>query len=55
MFPSLMSGVSRVKGERTRRPRTNTNYCAIFGLFIFGGDGGWAEKNKSKEEEERER
>jgi hypothetical protein len=50
-----MSGVSWVKRERSRGTRTNTNYCAIFGLFIFSGDGGWTEKNKSKEEEESER
>lgn len=54
LFPSLMGGVSWVKREGTRRPRTNTNYRAIFGLFVFNQDGGWTEKNKSKEEEERQ-
>jgi hypothetical protein len=40
---------------RISRSQVNTNYCAIFGRFISSGDGGWTEKNKSKEEEERER
>ena len=44
-----------MKGKEPGGTRTDTNYCAIFGLFIFSGDGGWAEKNKSEEEEESER
>ena len=43
---------SEIKGQETR---TNTNYRAIFCLFIVGGDGRRTEKEKSEEEEESER
>ena len=55
LFPSLKSGVSWGKRDRTRRTRTDTNYCAIFRLVIVSGDGGWTEKDKSEEEKESER
>lgn len=35
--------------------RTNTNYGAIFRLFILCGNRRWTEKDESEEEEESER
>ena len=43
---------SERKGHETR---TNTNYRAILGLFIVGGDGRRTEKDEGEEEEESER